>query len=232
MGVGSAAEALTLTASLRAEGRRPGALIVDFAEPDVGYCRRLVESELLDGVPMLVVVGAGRRGDGTRFRAAGVRAYLTKPLGGADVREALAAISSGSAPAATLVTRHWLRERRRPLEVLLADDSATNRLLAARILEKRGHRVMQVEDGAAAVEAVAAYDFDVVLMDVQMPQVDGLEATRTIREWEGDTDAARLPIIALTAHAMGSDRDACHAAGMDGYLAKPFRAEQLASRLN
>ncbi len=229
MGLGSAAEALTLAASLQAEGRRPGALIVDFAEPDVDYCRRLADSSLLAGVPMLVVVGAGRRGDGARFRAAGVRAYLTKPLGDADVREALMAISTGSAPAATLVTRHWLRDRRRPLEILLADDSATNRLLAARVLEKRGHRVMQVVDGAAAVEAVAAHDFDVVLMDVQMPEVDGLEATRAIREWEGDTGASRLPIIALTAHAMGSDRDICLAAGMDGYLAKPFRIEELAS---
>jgi len=229
MGVGSAAEALTLAASLRAEGRRPGGLVVDFAEPDVDFCRRLVESEVLAGVPMLVVVGAGRRGDGTLFRAAGARAYLTRPLDDGDVREALAVIGSGSSSPTTLVTRHWLRERRRPLEVLLADDSATNRFLAARILEKRGHRVVEVGDGTAAVGAVATNDFDVVLMDVQMPEMDGIEATRAIRETERGTGAAPVPIIALTAHVMASDREACLAAGMDGYLAKPFSAEQLVS---
>ncbi|MCJ7725995.1 MAG: response regulator, partial [Acidimicrobiia bacterium] len=227
IGVSSAAEAQTMGAALHTEGRRIGALIVDFAEPDVEYCRRLVGAEVLAGTPLLAVVAAGRRGDGARFRAAGVRAYLTRPLGESDLREALSAIASGSAAAGILITRHWLRERRRPLQVLLADDSATNRMLAVKILEKRGHHVAQVSDGIAATQAVLDRDFDVVLMDVQMPGMDGLSATRVIREREQEQGADRVPIIALTAHAMESDRQRCLTAGMDGYLAKPFTASDL-----
>ena len=113
--------------------------------------------------------------------------------------------------------------RLRVLRVLLADDSATNRTLACHMLERRGHRVVPVSDGKAAVEAFDG-SFDVVLMDVQMPEMDGLAATRAIRSLE---DGGRVPIIAITAHAMKADRDACVAAGMNGYLAKPFRAEEL-----
>ncbi|MBU1494660.1 MAG: response regulator [Actinobacteria bacterium] len=227
IGVATSAEAQTMAASLLSEGRRVGAVIVDTAEPDAEYCRRLVGSEVLAGTPVVSVVAAGRRGDGARFRAAGVRAYLTRPLGESDVRETLAAIASGSVGSDTLITRHWLRERRRPLQVLLADDSPTNRMLAVKILEKRGHHLVQVADGIAATQAVVDRDFDVVLMDVQMPGMDGLEATRIIRAWEHEAGADRVPIIALTAHAMESDRMRCLAAGMDGYLAKPFTADQL-----
>ena len=226
-GVGSAVEAQTTAANLLAEGRGIGALIVDFAEPDIDYCRRLIGSEVLAGAPVIAVVAAGRRGDGARFRAAGVRAYLTRPLGESDLREALAAIASGSAPEGILITRHWLRDRRRSLQVLLADDSATNRMLAVRILEKRGHQLVEVADGIEATQAVAERDFDVVLMDVQMPGMDGMEATRVIRAREQEASADRVPIIALTAHAMESARQKCLAAGMDGYLSKPFTAEDL-----
>jgi PAS domain S-box-containing protein len=225
LGIETTAEALTLAAALLAEGRRIGAVVADFAEPDVEHCRRLTESDLLRGVPVLAVVGSGRRGDGVRFREAGVRAYLARPLDEEDLREALAAISSGTAGRDDLVTRHWLRDRRRSLTVLLADDSATNRVLAARVLEKRGHRVVQAADGEEVLELMAAGRFDAVLMDVQMPIMDGLEATRRIRE--AGEDVADLPIVALTAHASESDRGECLAAGMDGYLPKPFNPDEL-----
>ncbi|MDO9017416.1 MAG: ATP-binding protein [Deltaproteobacteria bacterium] len=112
----------------------------------------------------------------------------------------------------------------RRLRVLLAEDNPVNQLLATRILERRGHAVVLVENGEDAVAAVAAGRFDVVLMDVQMPRMNGLDATREIRRRE---DGARLPIIALTAHAMPRDREECLAAGMDGYLTKPIRAVEL-----
>jgi PAS domain S-box-containing protein len=110
------------------------------------------------------------------------------------------------------------------LHVLVADDSATNRTLVRRILERAGHTVTAVASGAEAMGAFRSDTFDLVLMDVQMPGVDGLAATRRIRRAPGGLD---VPIIALTAHAMAADRERCLAAGMDDYLAKPFRAEQL-----
>jgi CheY-like chemotaxis protein len=137
----------------------------------------------------------------------------------------VAALGEAGAPH-EVVTRHWLRERRPSLNVLVADDSPTNRMLALRLLEKRGHRGLAVENGREAVEAVEKHDFDVVLMDMQMPELDGLGATAVIRDAEKET-GGRVPIVALTAHAMESDRRRCLAAGMDGFLSKPFAADDL-----
>lgn len=226
LGVGSSAEVLAVAGSLVAEGQQVGAMVVDLVEPDVGFCRRLASKNAVAGVPMMAIVGAGRRGDGARFRAAGVRAYLTRPLEDTDLRDALRAITVGEAPPEVLVTKHWLREQRRPLRVLVADDSATNRLLATRLLERRGHRVTGAVNGREAISVTGESEFDVVLMDVQMPEVDGLEATEAIRLREQEF-GGRLPIVALTAHATASDRHACMAAGMDEYLAKPFGSDEL-----
>ena len=110
--------------------------------------------------------------------------------------------------------------------MLLADDSPTNRRLAMRLLEKRGHAVTAVEDGQQAVRAVEKDTYDIILMDVQMPEMDGLEATAAIRESEQLT-GDHIPIVALTAHAMKGDRDRCLEAGMDAYVSKPFQAEEL-----
>jgi CheY-like chemotaxis protein/HPt (histidine-containing phosphotransfer) domain-containing protein len=112
------------------------------------------------------------------------------------------------------------------LRVLLAEDNPVNSIVATRTLEKRGHRVTLVSNGAAAVEAFKDERFDVILMDVQMPEMDGLEATKRIREVERGA-LRRIPIIALTAHALKGDRERCLAAGMDDYMTKPFRAADL-----
>ena len=114
----------------------------------------------------------------------------------------------------------------RPLAVLVADDHEANRILAGKILQKRGHRVAFAASGEDALIALKRERFDVVLMDVQMPETDGLEATKAIRQWECHT-GTHLPIIALTAHSMKGDREKCLAAGMDAYLPKPLRAQQL-----
>jgi len=114
----------------------------------------------------------------------------------------------------------------RPLRVLLAEDNIVNQRLAVRLLEKAGHRVVIAENGLAACAAAAANTFDLVLMDVQMPDVDGFEATARIRARE-QLAGGHVPIVAMTAHAMSGDRERCLAAGMDEYVSKPVRAESL-----
>jgi CheY-like chemotaxis protein len=112
------------------------------------------------------------------------------------------------------------------LRVLVAEDNAVNQRLASRLLEKRGHRVTVMVNGREALEALEKQTFDLILMDVQMPEMDGFEATSAIREREKHT-GAHIPIIALTAHAMKGDMERCLAAGMDGYLSKPIRPQDL-----
>jgi CheY-like chemotaxis protein len=118
----------------------------------------------------------------------------------------------------------------RPLAILLAEDGAVNQFLVRRLLEKAGHTVTVVDTGARALEALARTPFDAVLMDIQMPEMDGFEATASIRARENDGQR-RVPIIALTAHAMEGDRERCLAAGMDGYISKPIRPDALFASL-
>jgi CheY-like chemotaxis protein len=114
----------------------------------------------------------------------------------------------------------------RPLNILVAEDNLTNQKLIDTLLQQRGHRVRMVSDGRQAIDVAAQENFDIILMDVQMPGVSGLEATAAIREREQSTDR-HTPILALTASAMAGDREACLAAGMDGYVAKPLRPDEL-----
>jgi CheY-like chemotaxis protein len=123
----------------------------------------------------------------------------------------------------TLVTSHWLREGRNSLKVLIADDSPTNLRLTTRMLENRDHSVTAVENGLMAVEAIRLSPYDVVLMDLQMPVMDGIAATAAIRAEEG-ARGTRTPIVAITAY---DDRQRCKDAGMDGYLSKPYRPAEL-----
>jgi CheY-like chemotaxis protein len=112
------------------------------------------------------------------------------------------------------------------LSILLAEDNPINRRLAVALLEKMGHAVTVVENGKEAVTSCLQSNFDLVLMDVQMPEMDGITATAMIRAHE-KTNGKRTPVVAMTAHAMIGDRDYCVAAGMDGYLAKPISAKEL-----
>ncbi len=184
------------------------------------------DSELLD-TRLLILTSAGQRGDGERCRQLGIQAYLTKPIARADLIEAVGAVLAGAAPGggvADLITRHSIAESRHTLRILLAEDNPVNQQVATAMLVKRGHQVDVVGDGRAAVEAVAARGYDVVLMDIQMPELDGFGATERIRALpQGRT----LPIIALTAHALSGERERCLAHGMSGYLAKPFKAHDL-----
>jgi two-component system, sensor histidine kinase and response regulator len=178
-----------------------------------------------------MLTSAGHRGDAARCQQLGVSAYLLKPIRQSELREAVARVlgareQDGAIP---LITRFSLQDAREPgtsLKVLLAEDNQVNQRLAVRLLEKRGHRVVVAGNGLETLQALASQSFDLVLMDVQMPEMDGLEATAAIREKEKGT-SFRQPIIALTAHAIKGDREKCLAAGMDGYLSKPIRPQEL-----
>jgi len=176
---------------------------------------------------LLILTSAGQRGDGERCRQMGIQAYLTKPIARADLIEAVGTVLAetppvGAAPA--LVTRHSIAESRHSLRVLLAEDNLVNQQVATAMLVKRGHQVDVVGNGRAAVDAIGARDYDLVLMDIQMPEMDGFAATTAIRALpRGRT----LPIIALTAHALSGERERCLERGMTGYLAKPFKAHDL-----
>jgi CheY-like chemotaxis protein len=124
------------------------------------------------------------------------------------------------------VTRHSLREEKRRIRILLAEDNTINQILAVRLLEKRGYSVAVAPDGQAAVEAFHTGGFELVLMDIQMPGMDGFEATAAIREREKLT-GGHIPIVAMTAHALVSDQERCLASGMDGYVSKPIRTSEL-----
>ena len=176
---------------------------------------------------ILLTSGPLRRGLKTRAED-GVSAVLMKPFLPEEVRTTLVGLLGGPAPEKVGSPR-LVRERRGRAggqRVLLAEDNPVNVLVATRLLERHGFEVTSVANGRLAVEAIEAGSYDVVLMDVQMPEMDGLQATRAIREREA-AGAARTPIVALTAHAMRGDEARCLEAGMDAYATKPIEAEQL-----
>jgi len=189
---------------------------------------RILDDERFRGTELMMLTSAGAPGDGARCRELGIGSYLTKPVSQADLRDAIRAIAGGGAVTLPdLVTRHSLREGRRRMRVLLAEDNPVNVRLASRLLEKRGHVVTVAGNGQEALDLIAAAGaFDVVLMDVQMPVMDGFAATAAIRAAEHGK-SRRLPVIGVTAHAMEGDRQRCLDAGMDGYLSKPFNAKDL-----
>jgi len=183
------------------------------------------------GAALVLLTSAGQPGDATRCRQLGVGAYLTKPVKCSELRDAIVAALSGRSAEPDrppLVTRHSLREARRPGRILLVEDNAVNQLVARRLLEKRGHTVVVANngrEGLAILDDAAVAAFGCVVMDVQMPEMDGFECTAVIRDREQRT-GYRIPIIAMTAHAMKGDDARCLAAGMDGYVSKPIEPHE------
>ena len=172
---------------------------------------------------ILMLTSAGRPGEAARCRQLGIAAYLLKPVLKADLYAAiLTVLGTQQTSAPQLVTRHTLRESSRKLRVLVAEDNAVNQALIVRVLAKLGHASVVATNGKEALSLACSQRFDLVFMDVQMPEMDGLAATEAIRQAEKAT-GLHLPIIAMTAYAMKGDRERCLQAGMDGYLAKPVR---------
>jgi PAS domain S-box-containing protein len=232
--VDSGEKALEALRSAMQAGEPYGLILTDMHMPKMdGFAliERIRQRPELSTAIIMMLTSAGHRGDAVRCQELGVAAYLLKPIRQSELREAIARVlgareQKGAIP---LITRYSLGDAIEPmavLRVLVAEDNAVNQRLAARLLEKRGHRVSVTANGREAVEALANQTFDLVLMDLQMPEMDGFEATAAIREREKG-NGVHMPIIALTAHAMKGDRERCLAAGMDGYLSKPIRPQEL-----
>jgi PAS domain S-box-containing protein len=227
-----AAAALASMQEAQAAGKPFPLVIVDAQMPGMdGFtlAERIKLDPRLAGAIIMMLTSGGQRGDAARCRELGVSAYLTKPIGESDLLTATLQVLGKGEPAARqaqLVTRHLLGEGRNRLRVLVVEDSAVNQLFAKRLVEKQGHSAVLVASGREALEALERGTFDLVLMDVQMPDVDGLEAAAAIRQRERHT-GAHLPIIAMTAGAMQGDKERCLEAGMDAYVSKPVNVNEL-----
>lgn len=181
-------------------------------------------------IRLIMMTSIGHRGDAQRLQKSGFSAYLTKPVKQSDLYDCLATVlgTAGAGENTPLITRHRLSEARRGrARILAAEDNPVNQLVIRRVLEKLGFHADVVSNGREAVDALAQVPYDLVLMDVQMPELDGLEATRIIRSGEAGAVNPGLPIIAMTAHALKGDRDRCLEAGMDDYVTKPVDPARL-----
>ena len=176
--------------------------------------------------PIVMLTSGGRRGDVEARRELGVFAQLFKPVKQADLLDTVVTALGKSSKDTPASTSDGAPARVASLKILLAEDNRVNQRLAIGLLEKHGHEIHVVGNGRECIDRFQSEPFDVILMDVQMPEVDGLEATRAIRQIEFDKHT-RIPIIAMTAHAMAGDRERCIEAGMDDYLSKPIRIRAL-----
>ncbi|HEV8209840.1 MAG TPA: response regulator [Vicinamibacterales bacterium] len=224
--VGSGQEAFDALAAAAAAGHPFVLVLLDVNMPDLdGFqvAERIQSRPELAGATIMMLSSSGQYGETSRCKEVGVSAYLTKPIQAADLHDAIFRVlthtvaSPADVPAATPSAKIPVRR----LRVLLAEDNVVNQRVAVGLLTRRGHDVTVANNGQEAVEAAERGGFDVVLMDVQMPVMGGIEATAAIREREGNV-GGHLRILAITAHAMAGDRERCLAAGMDGYLSKPI----------
>jgi CheY-like chemotaxis protein len=219
-----------LTAAAR-RGGRFRLVLLDAQMPEVdGFdvAAYIASRPDLAGTTIMMLTSGGRYGDSERCRELGIQTFMTKPVKQADLLEAMCrAVEGGeiaedkrAAPRVTVPAGERIR-------ILLAEDNLVNQRVAVGLLGKRGHEVVVVSTGIEALEALERDKFDLVLMDVQMPQMGGFEATAAIRERERATGSPRVRIVAMTAHAMSGDRERCLACGMDGYLSKPIEPHAL-----
>jgi signal transduction histidine kinase/CheY-like chemotaxis protein len=208
-------------------------VILDLMMPGLNgleVARRIRQTEKIRGTPVLMLSTAGELIPAAELVAAGVSRALSKPVKQSELLDAVSELVGAGEPAPLPLTREVLADaevdaRSAPLHVLLAEDSPVNQRVAQELLERRGHEVTVVSTGREAIAAAQQNRFDLVLMDVQMPEMDGLEATRRIRERERRS-GKHLRIVAMTAEAMTGDRERCLAAGMDDYISKPIRARE------
>ncbi len=234
--VESAIDALITMKNAQEVGQPFSLVLLDYLMPDIdGFelAERINKDHSLSGATMIMLTSAGQRGDARRCMNVGITAYCLKPIKQSELFAVISTAlnkSSEGERRPSLVTRHSVREVKRCLSVLLAEDNAINQKLVTRILQKMGHSVTIAENGREALQILEDRCFDIILMDVQMPEMDGFEATKSIREKERII-GGHIPIVAMTAHAMSGDREKCLAVGMDGYVSKPINTQELVENI-
>jgi signal transduction histidine kinase/DNA-binding response OmpR family regulator len=225
--VNSGGEALEALAAASQTRERFDLIVLDAMMPEMdGFelARRIGEQPDLKRPTIMMLSSSGRHEDVTRSRALGIASCLTKPIGSGDLVKAICDALEPAHQPATRVAAGDLPPSRPAVQsrkILLAEDNVVNQRVAVGLLSRRGHHVTVVANGREAIDAIARESFDLVLMDLQMPVMGGLEATSLIRERERET-GDHLWIVAMTAHVMPGDRERCLAGGMDGYLGKPI----------
>ncbi len=238
-GLEEAADGRAALESLRAarvEGHAFRVVLSDMQMPDMDgktLGEKIKADPSVSDTLLVMLTGSGTRGDAAELQDAGFDAYLSKPIRKADLYDCLRAVlglrTSGSESSGRrLITRHSIKEgRKRRTRILVAEDNAVNQKVALRMLEKLGYHADAVADGREAVKALETVPYDLVLMDVQMPEMNGFDATRAIRDPSSDVLRRDIPIVAMTAHALKGDRERCLEEGMDDYISKPVTAQAL-----
>jgi PAS domain S-box-containing protein len=235
-----AAEALRMLRAARAAGQPFPLVLTDVNMPEVDGFTLVAQvrndAQLRDAI-VIVLTSGDRPGDKARCAELGVAAHLHKPIKQSELLDAIVLAMGVTMPEPDQPAR--AEEKRppvRPLRILLAEDAYANQVLVAGLLGKQGHTLTVANNGKEAVALLKEQAFDVVLMDVQMPEMDGLDATRLIRRLEAQGQLAcqprsPIPIVAMTAHAMKGDRERCLESGMNGYVTKPIRSRDLQDAL-
>ena len=227
----SVRQALPLLRGAHQAGEPYALVLTDANMPDVdgfALAKEIKEDRTLGSTIIMMLTSGDRHGDVTRCNELGLAAYLLKPVKQSELFDAIVlalGVTEAEDDPSSKATAEEMAELR-PLNILLAEDSLVNQRLAVGLLEKHGHTVVVARQGREAVATLQSQSFDVVLMDVQMPEMDGFEATAAIRHQEKRT-GRHVPIVAMTAHAMQGDRERCLASGMDSYVSKPISAVQL-----
>ncbi len=231
---GSAQEALGLLYEATGQGQSFPLILTDAHMPAMdGFMlvERIKQDPQLHGATILMLTSSQQKADVTRCRQLGIAVYLIKPIKPAELQQALLrALGQEGPPRRQPTSLRPAPQPQRALQILLAEDNAVNQKLAVRLLQKWGHQVQVAGNGKEALSQIELQSFDLVLMDVQMPEMDGLEATAVIRTHER-TATTHLPIIAMTAHVMKGDKERCLAAGMDDYISKPLKPSELQAAL-
>jgi len=230
----SGPEAIEKVREAGESGTRYALALIDAHMPQMdGFelAERLAKHPYANDLPIILLTSAGQKGDATRCRELGIAVYLTKPVAQSQLLDAILMVLNGKpkpAEALRVTVPLTVPREARPLRILLAEDNTMNKVVAIRLLEKQGHTVAVANNGIEVLAALEREPFDLVLMDVQMPDMDGFEATAAIRNKEKDNARGQHQIIiAVTAHAMEGDRRLCLDSGMDGYISKPINSLEL-----
>ena len=219
------------------EGKPFSIAIIDKIMPGIDgdiLGKKIKEDLRLKDTNLIMVTATGKRGDASRVHEIGFKAYLTKPVKLAQLYSCLTMVLGKPSEEKTireeapLITRHSLTEtQKQNLRILIAEDNLVNQKLALKLLEKFGYNADVASNGAEAVEALKKNDYHLVFMDIQMPVMGGFEATQSIRNDKSDVINSKIPIIAMTAHAMTGDKEKCLEAGMNDYVSKPIKPDEL-----